>query len=60
MRTLPAAAVQKGDVVKVNDAEVRVIRVHNGEPVAGRITWDTDKEPVEIGGAVRVEVVRLA
>lgn len=60
MRTLAAAAVQKGDVVRVSGHEIRVVRVHNSEPSPGRITWDTDVEPVEIGAATRVEVVRLS
>lgn len=66
MRTLAAAAVQKGDVVLLARVEggprspVTIVRVHNSEPSPGRITWDTNVEPVEIGAATRVEVVSLA
>lgn len=59
MRTIPAAAVVKDDLVRVDGMEVRVVRVHNSEPFPGRITWDTDVEPVEIGAATRVEILSL-
>lgn len=57
MRTLPAAAVSKGDTIRVNDDEVTVTKIENATPVAGRITWNGS---IEIGAGVRVEVVRLA
>lgn len=56
MRTTPAAAVQKGDTILVNDDEVTVTKIENSTPVGGRITWNGH---IEIGAATRVEVVRL-
>ena len=65
MRTLPAAAIQKGDTVRLETAngenvELTVAKVNNSTPHAGRITWLDEKDkPYEIGAAVRVEVVKL-
>ena len=63
---IPAAAVTVGSTVTaraplpdgtVEDWTVTVRRIHNATPRVGRITWETDKGPLEIGGAVPVTVL---
>lgn len=69
-RTLPAAAIPKGAVVTLTDVcpmtgdpgyrHVKIARVHNSDPVAGRIRWETEGSgDVSISAAQRVEVVSL-
>jgi len=68
-RTLPAAAVPAGAVVQyVADVDehgatwrnVEISRVHNADPVAGRIRWETTGSgDVIVGGADRVTVLAL-
>lgn len=66
-RTLPAAAVQKGDTVRFLDGlkaepgEVTVARIENSTPVPGLISWtDTNGRHWTVSAADRVEVVRLS
>lgn len=65
MRTLTAAAIQKGDTVRLEtthgeSVELTVFRIHNATPIAGRITWENEAgKPYEIGAAVRVAIVKL-
>jgi len=64
VRRLPAAAVPRGAVVRLESAPFRtetvtVAAVTNSTPRAGRITWTTAGGPVEVGGSDLVEVVSL-
>lgn len=64
MRALPAAAIKEGTAVRLpgfieDDESATISKVHNSTPRSGRITWETDKGEVEVGGNQAVEVVRL-
>lgn len=64
MKTLPAAAIPKGALISVETftgqpVEAVIEKVHNSTPKVGRITWDTDKGQLEVGGAQGVEVLSL-
>lgn len=64
MRTLPAAALIKGDVIKLPDAygdeDATVTKVENATPEAGRVTVHLyDGGTIELSAALRVEVVKL-
>lgn len=61
-RRLPAAAIVKGDRVRLgeSDPEVTVQRIHNADPEPGRIRWETDAGDLIVGAATRVEVLHLA
>ena len=64
-RTLPAAAVPVGAVVRIESAPIRtttvtIERIHNSDPVGGRIRWETrESDDVRIGAATPVEIVSL-
>lgn len=67
MRTLPAAAIKAGDTVLLAREEggarlpITVSRVHNADPVAGEIRWETGESgDVTVSAADRVEVLSLA
>lgn len=68
MRTMPAAAVPEGAVVNVPNNQpsgpetfqMTIASIENSTPRPGLITWfDEDGHPVEIGGAIQVEVVAM-
>jgi hypothetical protein len=59
-RTLPAAAVPIGAVVRLGDTSVTVAKVVNGDPLPGwLILTDTTGHHWHLGGAERVSVVSL-
>lgn len=64
-RFLPVAAIPKGSVVRVESAPMRtttltIVAVHNADPVAGQIRWETaESEPLIMGAAEHVEIVSL-
>ena len=61
----PAAGVLPGAVVRMSDGSVHagrlvtVKRIHNSDPVPGRIRWETDLGDVPVGGTEPVEVIEF-
>jgi len=59
-RTLPAAAVPIGAVVRLDNTDVTAAHIVNGDPLPGWLTLtDTAGRDWHLGGAERVSVVSL-
>lgn len=59
-RTLPAAAIPIGAVVRLDGTDVTCARVDNSDPLPGWLTLtDTDGRVWRLGGGERVNVVSL-
>lgn len=56
-----AAAIRKGDVIFYAGADVRVVGVHHGTPVDGKISLDLEgvTEPVTVGATRPLALKRL-
>ena len=65
MRTMPAAAIQEGTVVRIEidgtSYDFLITKVSNSDPRPGRITWTIlgRNAKFEVGGAERVLTVSL-
>jgi len=59
-RTLTAAAVPIGAVVRIRDTSVTVVKVVNGDPLPGWLTLtDEAGRDWHLGGSERIKVVSL-
>ena len=64
MKTLPAAAIHEGTIVRLphNEGfdEFKIIKVENATPIPGKITWHTDtQQSVTVPAGLRVDVVEM-
>lgn len=63
---LYAAMIHKGDLVRINGEDVRVLRVHYSDPAPGKIRWElatVDGKPrrdLGVSARLRVELIEGA
>ena len=64
MKTLVAAAIPEQTIVRLpyngGFDQFKILKVENGTPISGKITWSTDtQQSVTVSAGLRVDVVEL-